>query len=75
MTEEQEAKLTELYKEELTKQRNFGIKIGVLSASRVILAILDDSARPLTKRIADIRKYCNTSENIAKELGITNDGR
>lgn len=73
MTEEQEKKLDRIIKTQLERQKSIGIKIGAIAVSRRVLEILDDSSRPLTKRIADIRRLCSISNSFSKDIGATED--
>lgn len=59
ITNEQESKLEELFKAELKKQFLRGIRAGIMTCSKVCLEKLNNSSKPLTKRIEDVKKYCS----------------
>lgn len=58
MTNEQETKLKELFRTELQKQFLRGIRVGIQTCSKVCLEKLNNSSKPLMKRIDDVKKYC-----------------
>lgn len=45
----------------LEKQRVQGIRIGILTASRVVMGYLNDTSKPLLKRIEAIKKFCGVA--------------
>ena len=68
MSEEQEKQLEELFKEKLKEQYLKGIKVGVLSASKVIIDKLEDKSKPLTQRVSEVKQFCKVpweKENLA----------
>ena len=58
LTDTQEKQLEELFKVQLREQYNKGLKVGVLSASKVILDKLNDSSKPLMERIEWVKRFC-----------------
>lgn len=66
MTDEQEKQLEELFKTKLKEQYNRGLHVGILSVSKVVLDKLNDSSKPLMKRIEDVKKFCSTPWNKQK---------
>ena len=68
MTEEQESKMQKIIKENLEKQRNIGIQIGIVAASKVIYNKLNDSSKTLLDRVADAKKFCKIGLDKEKEL-------
>lgn len=58
MTNEQETKLEELFRSELQKQYLRGIRAGIQTCSKVCIDKLNDSSKPLMKRIEGVKKYC-----------------
>ena len=58
MTNEQETKLEKLFRTELQKQYLRGIRVGIQTCSKVCLEKLNDSSKPLMKRIENTKKYC-----------------
>lgn len=45
----------------LEKQRAQGIRIGMLAASKAVMEHLNDTSKPLLKRIEAIKKFCNVA--------------
>lgn len=45
----------------LEKQRVQGIRIGMLAASKAVMEHLNDTSKPLLKRIEAIKKFCNVA--------------
>lgn len=45
----------------LEKQRVQGIRIGILTASKVVMGYLNDTSKPLLKRIEAIKKFCGVA--------------
>ena len=45
----------------LEKQRAQGIRIGMLSASKVVMGYLNDTSKPLLKRIEAVKKFCSVA--------------
>lgn len=68
MTDEQEKQLEELFKTKLKEQYNRGLQVGILSVSKVVLDKLNDSSKPLMKRIEDVKKFCSTPWNRQKKI-------
>lgn len=68
MTDEQEKQLEELFKTKLKEQYNRGLHVGILSVSKVVLDKLNDSSKPLMKRIEDVKKFCSTPWNKQKKI-------
>ena len=57
MTKEQEIKLTEHIKKEMTRVRNDAIVTGMKSALSVILDMCNKDKEP-DKKISDIKEFC-----------------
>lgn len=68
MTDAQEKQLEELFKTKLKEQYNRGLQVGILSVSKVVLDKLNDSSKPLMKRIEDVKKFCSTPWNRQKKI-------
>lgn len=68
MTDEQEKQLEELFKTKLKEQYDRGLHVGILSVSKVVLDKLNDSSKPLMKRIEDVKKFCETPWNKQKKI-------
>ena len=49
LTSEQEQKLEKIFRSNLEKQRTQGIRIGMLSVSKIISDKLNDTSKPLMK--------------------------
>lgn len=47
-----------IVREALQKQRAQGIRIGILAASKAIMEYVNDTSKPLMKRIELIKKFC-----------------
>lgn len=45
----------------LEKQRAQGIRIGILTASKVVMEHLNDTSKPLLKRIEAVKKFCRVA--------------
>lgn len=58
MTDEQSKVLEEAFKSELQKQYIRGMRVGILTVSKIVYDMLNDSSKPLMKRIDDVKKYC-----------------
>ena len=61
LTSEQEQKLEKIFRSNLEKQRTQGIRIGMLSVSKIISDKLNDTSKPLMERINDVKKFCSVS--------------
>lgn len=70
MTKTQGKQLEELLKTKLKEQYNRGVRVGILSVSKVVLDKLSDRSKPLTKRIEEIKKYCA----VATQQGFLTKG-
>lgn len=68
MTDAQEKQLEELFKTKLKEQYNRGLQVGILSVSKGVLDKLNDSSKPLMKRIEDVKKFCSTPWNRQKKI-------
>lgn len=61
LTDEQNKELETLFRTELQKQYLRGLRVGIKTASTVCLEKLNDSSKPLLKRIEDVKRYCAVS--------------
>jgi len=59
LTDTQEKQLEELFKVQLREHYNKGLKVGVLSASKVILDKLNDSSKPFVERVEWVKRFCS----------------
>ncbi|MBQ2397791.1 MAG: hypothetical protein II304_12285 [Bacteroidales bacterium] len=66
LTPENEKKIEDIFKKNLLRARNEGIRIGILTASKVVLDKLNDSSKPLMERINSIKKYCTVATKNEK---------
>lgn len=60
----------------LEKQRAEGIRIGLLAASKAVMEHLNDTSKPLLKRIELVKKFCNVAtkdENAFLNKGINDN--
>lgn len=55
----------------LEKQKAIGIRIGLLAASKAVMERLNDTSKPLLKRIELVKKFCNVA--MKDEKGFLND--
>ena len=62
-----EAELEEVIKEKLKEQYDHGIRVGIMSLSKLVNDKLSDSSLPLMKRIAEVRKLCKIAPGIEKK--------
>lgn len=58
---EKEKELENIIRASLEKQRVQGIRIGMLAASKAVMEHLNDTSKPLLKRIEAIKKFCNVA--------------
>ena len=58
MTDEQSKVLEEAFKSELQKQYIRGLRVGILTVSKIVYDKLNDSSKPLMTRINDVKKWC-----------------
>ena len=56
-----ESRAEQIVRPLMEKQRAQGIRIGMLSASRVVMGYLNDTSKPLLKRIEAIKKFCGVA--------------
>lgn len=56
-----ESRAEQIIRPLMEKQRAQGIRIGMLSASRVVMGYLNDTSKPLLKRIEAIKKFCGVA--------------
>ena len=61
----------EIIRPMLERQKAIGIRIGLLAASKAIMERLNDTSKPLLKRIELIKKFCNVA--MKDEKGFLND--
>lgn len=52
----------------LEKQKAMGIRIGLLAASKAVMERLNDTSKPLLKRIELVKKFCNVAMKDEKEF-------
>lgn len=68
-----ESRAEQIIRPLMEKQRAQGIRIGMLSASRVVMGYLNDTSKPLLKRIEAVKKFCGVAmkdENKFLNQGI-----
>lgn len=58
---EKEKELENIICASLEKQRVQGIRIGMLAASKAVMEHLNDTSKPLLKRIEAIKKFCSVA--------------
>ena len=68
LTSEQEQKLEKIFLSNLEKQRTQGIRIGMLSVSKIISDKLNDTSKPLIERISDVKKFCSVAAKDENEF-------
>lgn len=61
----------EIIRPMLERQKAIGIRIGLLAASKAVMERLNDTSKPLLKRIELIKKFCNVA--MKDEKGFLND--
>lgn len=61
----------EIIRPMLEKQKAIGIRIGLLAASKAVMERLNDTSKPLLKRIELVKKFCNVA--MKDEKGFLND--
>ena len=67
LTDEQNEKLEELFKEKLQEQFQRGIRVGIMTVSKIVYDKLSDGSAPLMKRIEDVKKFCKIAPGIEKK--------
>lgn len=65
--EKQEA-LEELFTKKLQEQYRRGLEVGVKTACKAMLDMLNDSSKPLMKRIDAIKTFCKTPFGMSTEI-------
>ena len=66
-TEEQSKEIEETIRKKFSEFYNQGIKVGVLTVSKVVLDKLNDNSKPLMKRVGEVKKFCKTPLNNDKK--------
>ena len=66
-TEEQSKEFEEIAKKKFSEVYNSGMRVGILTVSKVVLDKLNDSSKPLMKRINEVKKFCETPLNNDKK--------
>ena len=67
-----EQKIEQVFRENLQRAYNNGLRVGVYTASKIVLDKLNDTSKPLMKRIRDVQNYCNVPlKNEDKFLGVS----
>ena len=59
--------LEEAVRASLQEQYDRGIRVGIMSLSKLVNDKLSDSSLPLMKRIAEVRKLCKIAPGIEKK--------
>ena len=62
-----EAQLEEVIRARLQEQYDRGVRVGIMSLSKLVNDKLSDSSLPLMKRIAEVRKLCKIAPGIEKK--------
>ena len=68
MTDEQNTKLEELFKEKLQEQYNRGIRVGILTVSKIVSDKLNDSSIPFAKRIDEVKHFCKIAPSVEQKF-------
>lgn len=63
MTNEEQVQLEEVFKTHLETQFNRGIRVGIKSASSIILDKLKDTSKPILVRVNDVKRFCEVAVN------------
>ena len=56
-----ESRAEQIIRPLMEKQRAQGIRIGMLAASKAVMEHLNDTSKPLLKRIEAIKKFCGVA--------------
>ena len=59
--------LEEVIRARLKEQYDRGVRVGIMSLSKLVNDKLSDSSLPLMKRIAEVRKLCKIAPGIEKK--------
>lgn len=51
-------KFEELIRAKLQEQYNRGIRVGIMTVSRIVLDKLNDGSKPFMARVQDVKKFC-----------------
>lgn len=67
LTEEQEKQFEEMFKQKLQDQYTKGLRVGVLTVSKIVLDKLSDSSKPFMKRVEDVKRFCKAPWSNQKQ--------
>lgn len=62
-----EEQLEEVIRARLKEQYDRGIRVGIMSLSKLVNDKLSDSSLPLMKRIAEVKKLCRIAPSVEKK--------
>lgn len=68
LTDEQNTQLEELFKTKLQEQYNRGIKVGILTVSKIVSDKLNDKSVPFAKRIEDVKRFCKIAPSVEQKF-------
>lgn len=68
LDKEKQEKLEQLFVTKLREQYHGGLRVGVKTACKAVLDMLNDSSKPLMKRIDAIKTFCKTPFGVSTEI-------
>lgn len=60
--------LEEVFKKKLSEQFHKGIAVGVKTACRAVLDILQDGSKPYASRVEAVKQFCKTPFRMSTDL-------
>lgn len=68
LTPEQEKQFEEMFKQKLQEQYTKGLRVGILTVSKIVLDKLNDSSKPFMKRVEDVKHFCKSPWGKQKKV-------
>ena len=67
LTYEQNKELEELFRNKLQEQYNRGIRVGVMTVSKIVTDKLNDKSIPFMQRIEDVKRFCKIAPSVEQK--------
>lgn len=68
LDKEKQEELEQLFTKKLQEQYHRGLEVGVKTACKAILDMLNDSSKPLMKRIEAVKTFCKTPFGMSTDI-------
>lgn len=68
LTDEQNKELEELFRTKLQEQYNRGIKVGILTVSKIVTDKLNDKSVPFMQRIEEVKRFCKIAPSVEQKF-------